>query len=46
MIARISRGNTEDLEAVMQVMATAFSDRYGEAWTRSQCAGILPMTGV
>ena len=23
----------------------AFDPRFGEAWTRSQCAGILPMTG-
>jgi len=30
----------------MRVMTAAFSDRYGEAWTRSQCAGILPMSGV
>ena len=27
-------------------MEAAFGDRYGEAWTRSQCAGILPMAGV
>jgi ribosomal-protein-alanine N-acetyltransferase len=39
-------GAADDLEAVMKVMTAAFSDRYGEAWTRSQCAGILPMTGV
>jgi ribosomal-protein-alanine N-acetyltransferase len=30
----------------MDVMETAFGDRFGEAWTRSQCAGILPMAGV
>lgn len=30
----------------MQVMNAAFDDRFGEAWTRSQCAGILPMPGV
>ena len=36
----------DDLDSVMEVMTSAFSDRYGEAWTRSQCAGILPMTGV
>jgi hypothetical protein len=27
-------------------MTAAFPARFGEAWTRSQCAGILPMTGV
>lgn len=39
-------GGADDLDSVMRVMSAAFSDRYGEAWTRSQCAGILPMTGV
>lgn len=39
-------GSAEDLDAVMRVMNAAFPDRYGEAWTRSQCAGILPMAGV
>lgn len=37
---------TDDLDDVMQVMTAAFDKRYGEAWTRSQCAGILPMDGV
>jgi ribosomal-protein-alanine N-acetyltransferase len=46
MTVRIVRGTAEDLDSVMQVMKVAFPDRYGEAWTRSQCAGILPMTGV
>ena len=36
----------DDLDAVMAVMSAAFGSRYGEAWTRSQCAGILPMAGV
>ena len=27
-------------------MESAFGDTYGEAWTRSQVAGILPMAGV
>jgi GNAT superfamily N-acetyltransferase len=31
---------------VMEIMDAAFGARYGEAWTRSQCAGILPMAGV
>jgi len=39
-------GDSGDLDAVMSVMNGAFGDRFGEAWTRSQCAGILPMTGV
>ena len=39
-------GNSGDLDDIMQVMNEAFGDRFGEAWTRSQCAGILPMSGV
>ena len=39
-------GGADDLDPVMEIMTAAFSTRYGEAWTRSQCAGILPMTGV
>lgn len=27
-------------------MTAAFQPSFGEAWTRSQCAGILPMHGV
>ena len=30
----------------MLVMDSAFGRRFGEAWTRSQLAGILPMGGV
>ncbi|WP_265571292.1 GNAT family N-acetyltransferase [Sphingomicrobium nitratireducens] len=41
-----SQGSFEDLDAVMEVMDTAFSPAFGEAWSRSQCAGILPMNGV
>lgn len=40
------RGDYDDLDAVMVVMDRAFDPHYGEAWTRSQCAGILPMMGV
>ena len=43
---RIDAGSSDDLGAVMAIMEAAFGDRYGEAWTRSQCAGILPMSGV
>jgi ribosomal-protein-alanine N-acetyltransferase len=44
--ARVEPGTFEDLDSVMEVMEAAFGDRFGEAWTRSQCAGILPMAGV
>jgi ribosomal-protein-alanine N-acetyltransferase len=43
---RIERGSSDDLDAVMAVMHAAFGRRFGEAWTRSQLAGILPMGGV
>jgi ribosomal-protein-alanine N-acetyltransferase len=42
----IAQGGSDDLDGVMSVMSAAFPPRFGEAWTRSQCAGILPMTGV
>jgi ribosomal-protein-alanine N-acetyltransferase len=43
---RIRPGTSRDLDDVMEVMHAAFGDTFGEAWTRSQCAGILPMAGV
>ena len=43
---RLRPGSSADLDDVMDVMDSAFGRRFGEAWTRSQCAGILPMTGV
>jgi ribosomal-protein-alanine N-acetyltransferase len=42
----IEAGSSDDLDAVMAVMDSAFGRRFGEAWTRSQLAGILPMGGV
>lgn len=39
-------GSASDLEAVVAVMEDAFDARYGEAWTASQCAGLLPLGGV
>ena len=43
---RLRPGGFDDLDAVMDIMTSAFPPDYGEAWTRSQCAGILPMNGV
>jgi [ribosomal protein S18]-alanine N-acetyltransferase len=43
---RLQLGSSGELDEVMQVMEAAFGTTYGEAWTRSQCAGILPMAGV
>lgn len=43
---RIEGGSSNDIDSVMVVMDSAFGRRFGEAWTRSQLAGILPMGGV
>jgi ribosomal-protein-alanine N-acetyltransferase len=42
----IRGGGHDDLDGVIGVMDAAFDSRFGERWTRSQCAGILPMSGV
>jgi len=39
-------GRLDDLDEVMRIMSGAFRPCFGEGWTRSQCAGILPMSGV
>jgi ribosomal-protein-alanine N-acetyltransferase len=43
---RIEIGSSNDVDSVMKIMDSAFGQRFGEAWTRSQLAGILPMSGV
>ena len=43
---QIDVGTSIDLEGVMAVMTTAFDPGFGEGWSRSQCAGILPLSGV
>ena len=43
---RIEAGSSQDIDSVMRVMDAAFGDKFGEAWTRSQLGGILPMAGV
>ncbi|WP_118857661.1 GNAT family N-acetyltransferase [Sphingomonas mesophila] len=42
----IALGGPADLDDVMQVMSAAFSSEFGEGWSRSQCGGILPLSGV
>lgn len=42
----LAEGGLADLDAVMAVMDDSFDARFGEAWTQSQCAGLLPMPGV
>ena len=39
-------GGLTDLDWVMAVMDDSFDPRFGEAWTASQCAGLLPLPGV
>ncbi|WEK41959.1 MAG: ribosomal protein S18-alanine N-acetyltransferase [Candidatus Sphingomonas colombiensis] len=39
-------GAASDIAAIDTVMAEAFDPRFGEAWTHSQCLGILSMPGV
>lgn len=39
-------GTAADLDTIVAIMNSAFDPQFGEAWTRSQCAGILPMSGV
>ncbi len=46
MTITVFEADARRLDQVMTVMTAAFGDSYGEAWTRSQCAGILPMDGV
>ena len=43
---RLRPGRLDDLDDVMRIMRAAFQPCFGESWTRSQCAGILPMDGV
>ena len=39
-------GNAADIATVEQLMVDAFDPRFGEAWTRGQCLGVLGMPGV
>ena len=43
---QLSEGGLADLAAVMAVMEESFDPSFGEAWTASQCAGLLPLPGV
>lgn len=42
----LAAGGLDDLADVMRIMSSAFSPAYGEGWSKSQCAGILPLGGV
>lgn len=45
-VIALRHGTSADLDAVIAIMDAAFEPTFGEAWTRAQCAGILPMPGV
>ena len=42
----LEAGKPSDIGIVDALMIQAFDPRYGEAWTRAQCLGILSMPGV
>ena len=42
----IFEGTRRDLDEVMTVMVDAFDPDFGEAWSRTQCAGLLGQPGV
>lgn len=39
-------GSAADIAVLETLMAAAFDPRWGEAWTRGQCLGVLGLTGV
>ena len=43
---QLAAGGPADLADVMRIMTSAFSPEFGEGWSKSQCAGILPLGGV
>lgn len=45
-VVELADGGLADLAGVMNVMEAAFEPCFGEAWTASQCAGLLPLPGV
>ncbi|SFP72522.1 GNAT family N-acetyltransferase [Sphingomonas rubra] len=42
----LKTGDARDVGTVDALMAAAFDPRFGEAWTSSQCLGVLAMPGV
>jgi ribosomal-protein-alanine N-acetyltransferase len=45
-VIELNTGGTADLAVVEALMADAFDPRFGEAWTRGQCLGIMALPGV
>lgn len=42
----IRTGDARDIVTVDALMTAAFDPKFGEAWTRNQCLGVLAMPGV
>jgi len=45
-LSELRAGGPQDLPQVNSIMQEAFDPRYGEAWTSSQCMGMLSLPGV
>jgi ribosomal-protein-alanine N-acetyltransferase len=45
-LTELRAGGPQDLLEVNSIMQDAFDPRYGEAWTSSQCMGMLSLPGV
>jgi len=45
-LIELRSGSVADLALVDSIMAAAFDPRFGEAWTRNQCLGIMALPGV
>lgn len=45
-LTELRAGGPQDLPQVNTIMQDAFDPRYGEAWTSSQCMGMLSLPGV
>lgn len=45
-LVEIVHGTPADLATVNAIMAEAFDPRFGEAWTPSQCLGMVALPGV
>lgn len=44
--SELRAGGPQDLPQVNSIMQEAFDPRFGEAWTSSQCMGMLSLPGV
>lgn len=45
-LVEIVHGGPADLPTINTIMAEAFDPRFGEAWTPSQCLGMIALPGV